>query len=193
MKTLIVAVCIVAMAMLASCGSHKAPTTGGNSTTTGSPPASETGSNPQLVQQMVTAIQHAGMPIIFTFCYNEENDSNHLLGRPGGYIQKCNWEDGRLKGDDFDPATTKREGPDVDLGGSVELYERPGGAYQRLQELQGLRNGQTFLGSEWDWLVPDNSNLVLRVSAKLSKPKAEQYHREALKAFQTVMGTPTTS
>jgi hypothetical protein len=115
---------------------------------------------------------------------NERNDPNRLLGRPQGYAQKCNWMDRRLQKDDYDPADTRKNGPDVDLGGSIELFDTPGMAMARRDVIDTTLTGAAgMLGSEWLWLVPENSNLLLRVSGELTRKQATPYRT----AMQKVM------
>jgi len=136
--------------------------------------------NPQLVRNIVLAFKRAGLPVAEYRCYTEEDDPNKLLGRPNAYVQKCNWHDRRL--DDLTPEITRKEGPDTSIGGSIELFDTPGLAMQRQAYVQAMHGAAAGpLGAEWDWLVPEGSNLLLRVSGDLTKKQAMAYRDVVLK------------
>jgi len=118
-------------------------------------------------------MKRAGQPIGKVVCYSETTDPNNLLGRPGGYIEKCDWTDTR-----YDQPSTG-EPSDV-VGGSIEVFDTPGLAMQRAQYL-GAFAGQGMLSTGWTFLVPDNSNFVLRVDSDLTSKQATAY-RKAMQA-----------
>ena len=78
-----------------------------------SPPAAAT---PALVpitaQGVLDAFTAAGLPLQDVHVYTAENDPNSLLGRPGQYIGKASWNDGRHPADDPDGANTIEVFPD---------------------------------------------------------------------------------
>jgi hypothetical protein len=160
-----------------------APTTVAAPATTGTGPtqASRTGMDPALGRKIVAGLKQEGMPIGKSICYNENNDPNRLLGRPGGYEQKCSWADKRVE-----------QYGDI-VGGSVEIFETPGLAIERAEYLKGF-NSPGPLNTGWTWLVPENSNFVLRVDSDLTRTQANAYHKAMQKVMARMFPTvpPTT-
>ncbi|MBS3909808.1 MAG: hypothetical protein KGZ93_09360 [Actinobacteria bacterium] len=62
--------------------------------------------------QVIDAFKKTGIPITQTIVYTEATDTNKLLGRPGQYIEKINWADGRIEQSD-------KANP---VGGTVEIF-----------------------------------------------------------------------
>jgi hypothetical protein len=124
-------------------------------------------------REFIAGFKQAGLPVGKVRCYTESNDPNNLLGRPGGYIEKCNWADTRYpqNGDtkDFDYTLT---------GGSIETFEKPGGAAQRAEYLHAFE-GPGILNPGYTY-QPKNANWVLRIDVELTKSQAQAY----LKAFE---------
>ena len=64
----------------------------------------------------------------------------------------------------------------------------------RYQYIAGIfQNGGGFLGSEWDWLVPENSTFLLRVSGKLTSKQAKAYKAAMLRVVNRLFPITTTT
>jgi hypothetical protein len=149
-------------------------------------------------RDLIVGFKRAGLPVGKVSCYDEKTDPNHLLGRPGGYTEKCDWSDKReqpttepttgqgqsCSDPDIDPLDKELcEGAaaeDVDLiGGSIEVFDTPGLALQRATYLHGFE-GPGPLNPGWTFIVPDNATHVLRIDSELTKAQAEAY-RQAMR------------
>jgi hypothetical protein len=122
-------------------------------------------------RQFIERFKQAGLPVGKVTCFNEDTDPNDLLGRPGGYVEKCDWADKReeqLAADDL-------------IGGSIETYERPDGAAMRAQELQAFQGG--ILSTGYTFVVPDGGNRVLRIDKELTPTQARRYRQVMLEQF----------
>lgn len=67
---------------------------------------------PITAQAVLDAFKAAGLPLQDAHLYTAEDDPNSLLGRPGQYIGKANWNDGRHPTSDPDGANTVEVFPD---------------------------------------------------------------------------------
>src|SRR5262249_1514950 len=95
-----------------------------NSTTT--PPRTAE----QTVRTLTQKIPTARSSVVYT----AENDPNHLLGRPGGYLSKASFTDTRITPASLGGTPVGA----VDLGGSVETYADAAGAQNRMTYIQGI-------------------------------------------------------
>jgi hypothetical protein len=130
---------------------------GGKELTTPQAQAPTTTIKTPTARALIEGFKQSGLPVGMVVCFNDENDPNELLNRPGGYIEKCDWADKReeqlhAKADYNDPNS------DFDLiGGSIETYEEPEGAASRAEELRAfeggiLSTGYTFTPKEEKYL-----------------------------------------
>jgi hypothetical protein len=115
-------------------------------------------------KQLVAGLKQAGLPIGKVVCYTEETDPNNLLGRPGGYKEKCDWQD-KLE---EQPAT------DDVVGGSFEVFSKPEDAAARAEYLKGFA-GQGMLSTGHTWVVPEAGVTVLRIDQELGSKWAGEY------------------
>jgi hypothetical protein len=74
-------------------------------------------------KQVVIRLRGAGLPIGTYRVYSEVTDPNKLLGRPGQYLGKVNFQDRRVK------ASERLSRFDVSAGGSVEVFGDRGDAH----------------------------------------------------------------
>src|SRR5262249_16257173 len=95
--------------------------------------------------------------------YTAENDLHKLLGRPGQYTSKVNFQDTRLQ--------TAGNSTDVDAGGSVEVFPNDQSAANRKTYITGLAKGLPAL-TENDYL---KGGILLRISKELTADQAGQY------------------
>jgi hypothetical protein len=142
-------------------------------------------------REFIEDFKQHDLPVGKVVCYDDETDPNNLLGRPGGYIEKCDWSDkreqpttepttaqGKLCSDpDIDPLdkelceSTSKEKVDL-IGGSIETYEGPSGAAMRAEELRAFQGG--FLSTGYTF-TPKDAVWVLRVDKELTKSQAQAY------------------
>jgi hypothetical protein len=167
MKRIIVAAGIIVF--LAACGGkdNSGDTSSATTLTTQTQGPSTTVKVPT-AREFIAGFKRAGLPVGKVICYTDETDPNDLLGRPGGYVEKCDWADKR----------EEQSLPDDPIGGSIETFERPGGAVQRAEYLKAFEGAGAF-SSGYTYL-PKNSNWVLRIDSELTKSQAQAY----LKAFE---------
>lgn len=125
----------------------------------GSAAASTTGT--PTAQQVIFKLKTAGMPIGKFKVYNERNDGNHLLGRPGQYTSKVNFRDKRVPASgDFD----------VTGGGAVEVFASKADAKRRYDYVSAIAKSPLF--SEYDYL---EGKVLLRLSHILTPTQAKRY------------------
>jgi hypothetical protein len=109
----------------------------------------------------------------------QQNDVNHLLGRPHGYTSAAVLHD-----DDLDQPYA--DDPGVDSGATVEVFSDSSAAERRADYIQGLLDSAPILGDEYDYT---EGSVLLRVSGELPPDVAEHYH-DAFK--QALSGPPPT-
>ena len=162
------------------------------------PPATTTA--PALTaKQFIQRFKQAGLPVGKTTCFDEDTDPNDLLGRPGGYVEKCDWSDTREQ-PTTEPTTAQGQScsdPDIDpldkqlcegaaaedvdlIGGSIETYDTPEGARERAEYLRGFEG---VLSAGYVFVVPDGGRWVLRIDRELPPTQAERYHQVMLAQF----------
>ncbi|WP_165486343.1 hypothetical protein [Frankia sp. Cppng1_Ct_nod] len=116
--------------------------------------------------ELVTQLRDSGLPVTPTIVYTTTTDSEHLLGRPGGYISKAAFVDGRVSRDGL-PDTSAGS---VWLGGSVEVFRTPADAQQRQRFLTS--QGSDPAKIEYTYV---RGPVLLRVSHKLDVSYADGY------------------
>jgi hypothetical protein len=79
---------------------------------------------------LMRLLRARGLPIKSYVDYTVETDENHLLGRPGQYVSKANFRDGRL---DLPPSAF-----DVEGGGSIETFNNESDARRRYEYVAGF-------------------------------------------------------
>ena len=103
---------------------------------------------------------------------NQENDANHLLGRPHGYVAATVLVDSRA---------ACLDGPGVDCGAVIEQFPDQAAAQRRADYIQQVTAAMPIAGSEWSIVKGD---LLLRVSGKLTPEQEKAYAA----AFTAVAG-----
>lgn len=127
-----------------------------------SQPASA-GSPAFTAQNAAESIRSAIPEVIETIALTEDNDANHLIGRPNGYVTATVLVDSR--------AQCASDRPGVDCGATIEQWPAAEAAQRRAEYIQ--RIGQHLpMTSEWTTV---KGNLVLRVAGKLKPSAAEAY------------------
>lgn len=115
-------------------------------------------------ESIVVALQTQGLPIGQYIVYDEDDDPNELLGRPGGYIGKVNFQDSRLepKSDNFDTGD----------GGSVEVFANEADLQKRISHLQSVWNSISLFRPD---VLYSNGAVLLRVSSRLKTTESDEY------------------
>lgn len=112
-------------------------------------------------EQIVKSLKKAGLPIGKYRVYTAATDPNKLLGRPGQYTSKVNFNDTRIG---------FRSDYSVDGGGAVEVFPDESGAKSRYSYLVALAKSPLF--AEYTYL---QGKVVLRVAHELTPAQAKQY------------------
>jgi hypothetical protein len=119
---------------------------------------------------VVAALKAAGLPIGDVIVYTASTDSNHLLGRPGGYVSKASFADTRITA-----ADARDDSPgSVDLGGSVEVFSNASEAKARAAYIHTAQAAVQILGTEYDYTA---GPVLLRVSQVLTPDQAAAYQK----------------
>ncbi|MEV4180160.1 hypothetical protein AB0J28_01775 [Streptosporangium canum] len=113
---------------------------------------------------VIKALTQQGLPVTLTVTYTADNDPNKLLGRPNGYVSKASFTDQRV---DASEVAGAKEG-DVELGGSIEVFEDAGQAEQRADYIQEIGKNMPMLG-EYDYVA---GPVLVRVSKELTPDQA---------------------
>ncbi|KQX47255.1 MULTISPECIES: hypothetical protein [unclassified Streptomyces] len=101
----------------------------------------------------------------------EDNDPNHLLGRPHQYTSKVTFTDARIKVDDVADA----EPGSVGLGGAIEVFTTTADAQARADYIQNVTKGMPVL-AEYDFV---SGTALIRVSHYLTPTQAADYKTAA--------------
>lgn len=108
----------------------------------------------------------AAIPSVTLAALTGDNDANHLLGRPNGYVAATVIVDPRSDG------LCDQGQPGVDCGATVEQWPDAAAAQRRATYIQTIQGAAPVLGNEYDTL---RGNLLLRVVGRLSPTVADQY------------------
>ncbi|MFJ3205132.1 hypothetical protein [Streptomyces sp. NPDC086989] len=100
-----------------------------------------------------------------------ENDPNHFLGRPHQYTSKITFTDGRIPAGE----TEGYQPGDVELGGSIEVFQTEADAKARHDYIQAVTKGMPAL-TEYDYLQGET---LIRVSRLLTPAQATDYEKAA--------------
>lgn len=122
-------------------------------------------------QQAVAALGKSVPELKLVQVYTEDNDPNHLLGRPGGYTSKAAFADSRVSSADV-------EGLDKDAlerGGSVEVFKSEDEAKSRAKYIETIAKSMPS-ATEYHYIV---GGILIRVSNLLTPTQAEDYEAGA--------------
>jgi hypothetical protein len=106
------------------------------------------------------------LPVGETIIYDEETCPNDLLGRPGQYIGKADWEDTRV--DQYGDTLT---------GGTIEVFEDEATLVKRKEYLEPFLEEAMFL--QYMFI---HKNVIVRVEKELTPSQAEEY-KDALESL----------
>lgn len=114
--------------------------------------------------EIAQKLKEVGMPIGKIEVYNESNDPNKLLGRPGQYTSKANFVDTRIN----EPVSGSIE---VTNGGSIEVFDNKKDADSRYEYISNIaKQGGIF--AEYDF---QDKNVILRISNDLTPEQEKEY------------------
>ncbi len=102
--------------------------------------------------------------VTVTKVYNEENDPNNDLGKPGAYIQGGAFADSRIESGD-----TSAIDWGVESGGSIEVFRNESDAKKRMEYLANFQTGLLSVGS-----TKQVGNAVIRASNDFSKSEQDE-------------------
>jgi hypothetical protein len=122
-------------------------------------------------EQVALRLAAAGLPLRTTIVYNQANDPDNILGRPGSYTSKIAFGDPRIGG-----TTVARARADaIERGGSIEVYPDAFGAQARAEYLRAVSStGSVFAAG-----TRPRGGIVLRVSRYLPP--------EAVRSYETTL------
>ncbi len=106
------------------------------------------------------------IPVGETIIYDEETCPNDLLGRPGQYIGKADWEDTRV--DQYGDSLT---------GGTIEVFEDEATLIKRKEYLEPFLEEAMFL--QYMFI---HKNVIIRVDKELTPSQADEY-KDALESL----------
>lgn len=117
-----------------------------------------------------TAFERQHLPVSDLVIYDENTDVNHLLKRPGQYIEKANFTDSRIK-QDFEPATDADR--DTLRKCTIEVFASAEDMERRKNYVEAIGKSAAVFGS---YLYP-HKNVLVRIDFKLPPEQAEEYKR----------------
>lgn len=112
---------------------------------------------------VLSQLKSKGLPVGQSVTYTAETDVNNLLGRPGQYTSKVNFQDTRLA-----PQSTNF---DVGDGGSIEVFANAEDARRRRDYVEAISKSASFL-VEYQYL---EGLVLLRLSRRLTPDQAAAY------------------
>ena len=115
----------------------------------------------QTAAELLQAFTDAGLPIIDAVEYTAETDPNGLLGRPGEYIEKINFNDSRY----FEAG----ESPDL----TVEVFTRRADMESRRDYIQTIVENLNMLEFKQYFYYSDT--MLLRIPYRLTPESASEY------------------
>jgi hypothetical protein len=172
MRTLAIALAVVAPAALLTVGCGSGGTHAGSPAQGSSP--SQAGSthaaaspHPASAAVLVSRLKAAGLPVRHLIVYTPSTDPNHEMGRQGGYTSKVAWVDPRaVKAGAGNPAGDRGG---IQFGGGIEVFPTAAGAKARYQLLKGFT---APFGDGYDYL---SGPAILRLSQYLIPAQARAY------------------
>jgi hypothetical protein len=151
-RTLILSVCVL-LAGVTAC----------SSTSSASPAAKVSASAPAADATAIAAQVKAAIPTVTkVVTIDENNDPNHLLGRPAGYVSAAVL---------YDSGTTCT-GIGSDCGATVEVWPTAEAAKARHDMLAAIMKASPILANEYDFL---SGSALLRVDGHLKPSVAKAY------------------
>lgn len=141
---------------VAACAQQETAPAAGVAATTAAPTKT-----PITAQGVLDAFAAAGLPLQDVHVYTAENDPNALLGRPGQYIGKANWNDGRHPADDPDGANT------------VEVFADEASMLARRDYIASVTGNNPMLLQ----YMQAHRNALVRLDKQVTPEQADEYKR----------------
>lgn len=167
MRTALAATACTAVILVAGCSSPAAT----SSTSASGSPSSAAISKPVTAATALQAIAVSVSSVKLAGTVTAENDSNHLLGRPGQYASKVTFTDSRISKSD----TEGFDKGDVELGGAVEVFADAADAKARATYIETVTKSMSAL-AEYDYV---HGTVLVRVSRFLTPAQAAGYKSAA--------------
>ncbi|MGW1464846.1 hypothetical protein ACWCPT_10935 [Streptomyces sp. NPDC002308] len=164
-----VAALVIAVAAMTACGSGSDQKNDGPKDTaakvTGAPaePAAKELTADDVFKTLSGQVASAELSGVVT----EDNDPNHLLGRPNQYTGKVTFTDSRIKADNVAGA----DSGSVELGGAIEVFATAADSQARAEYIQTVTKGLPTL-AEYDYV---SGTVLIRVSHYLTPAQAAEY------------------
>lgn len=121
------------------------------------------------------------LPVVQELTYTEETDVNGLLGRPGKYVSKTNWNDER----DTDSVNYQNDESMTAYGDyrecTIEVFENESDAKDRKEYIESTWDVGGILSQ--DQYIYLNSTALLRIPYALTPEQAKEYEN----AFNEIM------
>ncbi|MFF7777510.1 hypothetical protein ACFZCG_24215 [Streptomyces tanashiensis] len=164
---------VIALGGLTACGSGgDQKNTEPNSTTAATvDPSTKPVAKPLTAGDAFTKLSATVSSAKLSGVVTEDNDPNHLLGRPNQYTSKITFTDSRIKADDVGGA----EPGSVGLGGAIEVFKTAADAQARADYIQKVTQGIPML-IEYDYV---SGTALVRVSHYLTPTQAADYQAGA--------------
>jgi hypothetical protein len=115
---------------------------------------------------VIDSFKTLSIPIGEVIVYDEETCPNDLLGRPGQYIGKADWEDTRVE--QFGDSLT---------GGTVEVFDNQNALIKRKEYLEPFLEEAMFL--QYMYV---HKNVIVRIDKELTPTQADEY-KDALESL----------
>lgn len=122
---------------------------------------------------VLSGLAAEGIPIGEFVDYTPQTDPNELMGRPGGYTSKVNFQDTRLT-----PESTDFDTQD---GGAIEVFASEDDLNDRIARLEATWEAFPIVPKD---VLYSEGTILLRVSTRLLTPDVESYGA-ALEALAT--------
>jgi len=116
--------------------------------------------------EVLAGLKAAKLPIGQSTEYTAETDTNNLLGRPGQYIGKINFEDTRIEEDN------------ADLNDSIEVFSNTNDLNSRANYIKAVTKDTPML-LQYSYT---HKNVLLRLDTALTPDQAAEYEK-ALKSL----------
>ena len=115
---------------------------------------------------VVAMLKGAGLPIGLTISYTAESDPDRLLGTPGGYTSRVDFQDTRLP-------ILGSDRPDLQSGGSVEFFPNRADMWRRAEAIRKRYESGT-IPIEYQHRF---YNVLLRLTFALTPEQRADYDR----------------
>lgn len=115
-------------------------------------------------EEIVAYFQACELSINKVISYDEETDTNGLLGRPNEYTSKVNFSDSRVEQYD------EEENP---VGGSIEVFNNSEDAKKRYDYVEAVTSSSSLFG-QYLYLY---ENVFLRIDYDLTPSQAKEYEQ----------------